>query len=455
MLEWLKTAWATVRDSQWFVPGGFTLAAMALAVGLMRVEAAGLLWSGTPPPWVYQGSVDGARTVLSAIASSLITVTGVIFSVTIVAVQLASSQYTPRVLRNFSSDRGNQVVLGIFIGTFTYSVLVLRTASEGGGGTEEMVPRLAVTGSIALVLVSVAALIYFIHHVARLILVTNIFDRITRETVGNVHQLFPEHIGRADDSSPPDPRLPEHSSFTVCAAKSGYIQFVHQDRLFALGRGERVVIGMKPKMGEYVLAGRPLAAVWTGGGLMDADLERRIRGAFVLGPDRTPHQDVEFGMVQISDIAIRALSPSTNDPTTAIRCIDRLAEILAHLAARNPPEPRRTRDGRVCFIANYTTFDVAVKVVYDDIRHFGAGIPLIAEHLLEVLGELILVVPEDRHAPLAQQARAVLHGAREQITNPRDLADVEAKAARLSERTGVDLEHGPLHTPVGQSVQEG
>ncbi|MBW3656699.1 MAG: DUF2254 domain-containing protein, partial [Gemmatimonadetes bacterium] len=173
MRDWLKTAWAAVRDSLWFVPGGFTLVAAALAVALMRVDQR-LQGSGPPPPWVYQGSAEGARTVLSAISSSLITVTGVIFSVTIVAVQLASSQYTPRVLRNFSSDRGNQVVLGIFISTFTYSVLVLRTARASGGGTEEFVPRLAVTGSIVLLLLCVGALIYFIHHVTALIQVTNI-----------------------------------------------------------------------------------------------------------------------------------------------------------------------------------------------------------------------------------------------------------------------------------------
>jgi uncharacterized membrane protein len=450
MRSWLKAAWTTVRESLWFVPGGLTLTAVALAFVLMWMERRGLLWSGRPPPWVYQGDAEGARTVLSAISSSLITVTGVIFSVTIVAVQLASSQYTPRVLRNFSSDRGNQVVLGIFISTFTYAVLVLRTVRASGGGREELVPRLAVTGSIALLLVCVAALIYFIHHVARLIQVTNIIDRITRETIGNVHQLFPEHIGRPDDASPPDPRLPEHASISVCAAKSGYIQFVHEDRLFGLGSQERVVIGMVPKIGDYVLEGRPLVAVWTGGAPVGAALERRIQRAFVLGPDRTPHQDVEFGMIQISDIAIRALSPSTNDPTTAIRCIDRLAEILARLGSREPPEDRRTRDGRVCFVASYTTFDVAVKVMFDDIRHFGAGIPLIAEHLLEVLGELILLVPGDRREPLAQQARAVLHSAREKITNPRDLADVEAKAEDVTRKTGVDLDHGPMRHPDGR-----
>ena len=453
MRDWLRTAWAAVRDSMWFVPGGFTLAAVALAAALMGAERRGLLWSGEPPSWVYQGGAEGARAVLSAITSSLITVTGVVFSVTIVAVQLASSQYTPRVLRNFSSDRGNQVVLGVFISTFTYAVLVLRTVRAPGNGTDELVPRLAVTGSIALLLVCVVALIYFIHHVARLIQVTNIIDRITHETVGNVHRLFPEHIGRADDTSPPDPRLPEHAWATVCAARSGYIRFVHEDRLFALGTRERVVIRMEPKIGDYVLAGRPLAAVWAGGAPVEAELERRIRRAFVLGPDRTPHQDVEFGMIQISDVAIRALSPSTNDPTTALRCIDRLAEILAALGTRNPPEPRRTRDGRVCFVAKYTTFEMAVKVVFDDIRHFGASIPVIAEHLLEVLGDLMLLVPEARREPLAQQARAVLHDPRAEIRNPRDRATVEAKAAHLSARTGVDLDHGPMHGPAGQGAE--
>ncbi len=427
----LKGVWSDARASLWLVPGLFTLAGAALALALMAVERWWLNWTEDAPGWVYQGGAEAARTVLNTITGSLITVTGVVFSVTIVAVQLASSQYTPRVLRNFSSDRGNQTVLGIFIGTFTYGVLVMRSIRSDQGVGAEFIPRLSVTVAVLLLLSCVAALIYFINHVAQEIRVTAILQRITAETIGNVHQLFPEHIGRADESPPPDPRLPEHDSIPVCALDAGHLTLVDEDRLFGLGEEERIVIGMVPEVGDYLLPGAPLASVWTGGPL-SLELEDAIRGAFVLGPERMPDQDVEFGIVQISDIAIKALSPSVNDPTTAVRCIDRLTQILAELGTRAPPETRRTRDGAVRFVASYTTFERAVKVAFDDIRHFGAPIPLIAEHLLEVLGDLSDRVPEGRREPLVDQARAVLFSAREAITNPRDLAEVGRAAGWLS-----------------------
>jgi len=442
MKGWLRALWPGVRDSLWLVPGLFTLAAAALAAAVMALDASGVLGEGGGPRWVYQGSAEAARTVLNTITGSLITVTGVVFSVTIVAVQLASSQYSPRVLRNFSSDRGNQAVLGIFIGTFTYGVLVLRTirSPEGQGG--EFVPRLAITGAVLLLLVCVAALIYFINHVAEEIRVTAILERITKQTVGNVHLLFPEQLGRADEAPPPDPRLPEHDSVPVLAGGAGYVQMVDPDRLFGLGARRRMVIGMVPRIGDYVLAGAPLASVWTDGRLGPDD-EAAIRRAFVLGPERVPDQDVEFGLVQISDIAIRALSPSTNDPTTALRCIDRLTQILAELGARKPPEARRTRNGTIRFVASYATFERAVKVAFADIRHFGAPIPVIAERLLDVLGELVERVPEAQKVPLVEQARAVLYSARQEIRNPWDAAAVEDAARRFSERAGFDLAAAP------------
>lgn len=441
MRSWLKVVWVPIRDSLWFVPGVFTAVATVLAAATMTAERRGWLWAGDPPGWVYQGSAEGARELLGTITGSLITVTGVIFSVTIVAVQLASTQYTPRVLRNFSADRGNQMVLGIFIGTFTYSVLLLRTIRSPDGEGEPFVPRLAVTIAVVLLIGSIVTLIYFIHHVAREIQVTAILDRVAKETMGNVHQLFPEHIGHADETPPDDPQRPEPPAFVVSSARAGYLHAVDEDRLFELGERRRVVIGMEPKIGDFVLQGAPLASVWTEGAV-DDELGEAIRRAFAVGPERTPQQDVEFGIIQMSDIAVKALSPSINDPTTAVRCIDRLAEILTEFGARRPPEPRRTRDGAVRFVARYTTFDQAVKVAYDDIRHFGAPIPLIAERLIEVLGDIITRVPPARREPLLDQARAVLHAARRSIESPRDLADLERAAERFAERVGVGVDLG-------------
>ena len=433
LISWIRNAWSAVHNSLWFLPAVFTVVAISLAAGLIGAERAGMLGTGDPPWWLYGGDADGARTVLNVITGSLITVTGVVFSVTIVAVQLASSQYTPRVLRNFSSDRGNQIVLGLFIGTFMYGVIVLRTVYASGGEAEPFVPRVAVTGSVVLVTICVAALIYFINHVVREIHVTAIVDRVARETIRNIHHLFPADIARPGNAQWPDPRLPEEPSVAVHATESGYLHLVEEETLFDLGEREQITIGMKPKIGDYVLRGRPLAAVWTETGVSD-ELAESIRRAFVLGPERTPDQDVEYGIIQISDIAIKALSPSINDPTTAIRCIDRLTEILAELGSRNPPEPRRTREGTVRFIANYTTMEAAMSIAFDDVRHFGAPIPVIAAHMVVALGELAAVIPPDRADPVIAQAEAVLFSAREEASNPRDCVALDQAEEQFRSR---------------------
>jgi uncharacterized membrane protein len=429
MLARLQILWAKVRDSLWFLPGVLTLVAAALAFWITLAERQGMFSSVVASSWIFGGGVEGARGVLSAIAGGLITVTGVVFSVTIVALQLASSQFTPRVLRNFTADRGNQLVLGVFIATFTYTLLVLRTVRSGGENGEPFVPRLAVTLAVVLVLTSIGFLIFFINHLARSIQVASILDRVARRTLQDVFRLFPEHIGRADEAYPPDPRRSGDSA-TVPAAGSGYLQAVDSRALFRLGERKRVVIGMEPHMGEFVLPGEALAAV-SPSEAVDEEVVETIRTAFVLGPERTPEQDVEFGIIEISDIAIKALSPSINDPTTAFRCIDRLGEILLALGTRNPPRAERTRDGQVHYLARYTSFERAVGLAFDQIRHFGASNPAIAKKLLQVIAQLLELVPSERRGPLAGQAEAVLRAARKAIESPPDLAAVEEAAGRL------------------------
>jgi uncharacterized membrane protein len=430
MLARLWMLWTRARDSLWFLPGVLTLLATALAFVVTHVERNDMV------PWVVEksfffgGGVEGARGVLNAIAGGLITVTGVVFSVTIVALQLASSQFTPRVLRNFTADRGNQLVLGVFIATFTYTLLILRTIRTGGSDEEPFIPRLGVTIAVVLVLVSIGFLIFFINHAARSIQVSFILDRVARRTLGDVYRLFPERIGRATEGHPPDPRRPDEDSAPVCAAESGYLQAVDTNTLFQMGERKRMVIGMEPYIGDFVLAGQPLARV-SPPQAVDEEVVGTVRTAFVLGPERTPEQDVEFGIIEISDIALKALSPGINDPTTAFRCIDRLAEILLAMGTREPPRARRTREGHVHYIARYTSFERAVGLAFDQIRHFGASNPALAKKLLEAVTRLAGLVPPHRRAPLDAQAEAVLRSVRSIAEEPADRAAVEEAAGRL------------------------
>ncbi|HEV2149262.1 MAG TPA: DUF2254 domain-containing protein [Longimicrobiaceae bacterium] len=438
MLARLTMVWVKVRDSLWFLPGVLTLAAAGIAVALTEAERGGDLLPELGPSWIFAGRAEGARGVLSAIAGGLITVTGVVFSVTIVALQLASSQFTPRVLRNFTADRANQLVLGVFIGTFAYTILVLRTIYGGADGEEGFVPRVAVTGAVLLVMVSIGCLIFFISHAARSIQVSAILDRVAMETLRDVQRLFPDQVGHADEVEVPDPRPPEHDSAPVTAAESGYLQAVDSAALFQLGERGGRVIAMVPQMGDFVVAGEALASV-APPEAVDDELVAGVRTAFVLGPERTPEQDVEFGIIEISDIAVKALSPGINDPTTAMHCIDRLGEILLAFGARRPPRARRTEHGVVHFIARYTTFERALGLAFDQIAHFGASNPAIPKRLLNVLGKLEALLPERHHGTVRAQVDAVLRLSRGALDDPAHAAAVERAAGPAQRAEGADL----------------
>ena len=421
----LSLLWSGVRDSLWFIPALSTAGAILLALLIVRLDAR---WEagGALGGILFSGGADGARGVLSAVAGSLITVTGVVFSVTVVALQLASSQFTPRVLRGFMADRSNQIVLGIFIGTFTYSVMVLRTVTAGDDEGAAFVPEVGVTLAILLVLVSIAALIYFIDHAARSIQVGVILARETEHTMHRVEQLFPSQIGEEETDTAAD--APGAPAATVLAARSGYLLAVHGQGLFELSDVGRMTIRMEPPIGAFVLEGEPLASVWPVSAVTDEVIEA-VREAFLLGEERTPEQDVELGITVIADMAVRALSPGINDPTTAQLSIDRLAEILARIGRVPEPVPARIGpDGAVRLLARITTFERAVEIAFGQIRHYGGDNPAILARLLDSYERLGALVLPGRREVLVREAERTLERGR--------LAGLPPGARQALERRG-------------------
>ncbi|HEY0155372.1 MAG TPA: DUF2254 domain-containing protein [Longimicrobium sp.] len=429
MIPRIRMTWVHVRDSLWFLPTLLTLFSAALAAAITTAERRGLLLTSPESAWAFGGGAEGARGVLNVISGSLITVTGVVFSVTIVALQLASVQFTPRVLRNFTADRANQVVLGVFIGTFTYTLLVLRTVDSGNTPGDVFVPRVAVTLSVVLVLVSIGFLIFFINHAARSIQVATILWRVTRETVGHIRQLFPGRLAHDAPAPLPHPK-PAGTPALVAAPRSGYLQAVDAKGLSRLARARKMVIRMELQIGDFALPGQPLASVWPPDAL-DAATAKQIVAGFIVGMERTPEQDVEFGIIEIADIAVKALSPAINDPTTALRCIDHLSEILLELARSAPLYDRMEGEG--VFIARYTTFERAVGLAFDQIRHNGAENPTITKKLLSTFRDLRELVPEAHRAALAEQKDSFVEAAHSDIDNPVDLAAVDEAVERLSD----------------------
>ena len=426
----LLKLWETVSSSFWFVPTLLVAASGSLALTLIEVDRQTDSDILNDLPWLFQGGADSARALLSVIASSTITVVGVVFSVTIVALTLASSQYTPRVLYTFTRDRGNQMVLGIFIGTFTYALIAMRSVrstDEGG-----FVPSVAVTGGLLLALISVGALIFFIHHISQSIRASHIIANIGDATEHLMTSLFPEGIGRPLSSGA---GADGGGWRAVEAPRSGYVQMVDGDAAIAFARRHDVVVRMARGPGDYVARGEGLVEVSPGDGL-DEEQCRALRGCVVLGHERTMQQDPEFGLRQLMDIAVKALSPSVNDPTTAITCVDRLSALLRLAARRDDPSQLRADErGTLRLIARGPTFETLIGHAFDQIRQHGADNVAVTLRLLRALASIGQVVTTDaRREILWRQGRMIAHAAGPRIIEEKDR---EAFDNALRELAGV------------------
>lgn len=448
----LTALWNGVRDSLWFLPGVLTLGAVLLAVITIQIDVADPLPNAPMGVWLFSGTASGARGVLTAIASGFITVTGVVFSITIVAIQLASTQFTPRILRNFTADRANQLVLGIFIATFTYALLVLRVVrgkedgvtpediergAAAADGMEAFVPHLSVTVAVVLAVVGIGFLIYFIDHAARSVQASVIIDRVTRDALHTLDRRLPEEVGEAGEEAVED-ALPRAQGSVITSRRSGYVQGVDVERLLDLLHADSMTIRMEPTIGTYVLPGGPLATVWPAGTASREAIEETVQGAFVLGPERTNHLDIELGIIELTDIAVKALSPGINDPTTAILCLDRLAEILLAAGRREPPSRvRRAAGSGGTLILPRVEFETLVDAALDEIRHYGVDNPRFAATFLDRMGDLGSLLPHHRRPPVARHAAALLRSARRVIADDSDLRRVEEAGQRALHALGV------------------
>jgi uncharacterized membrane protein len=436
-VEKLRAFWHEIRDSLWFVPALITFGLGGLAV-LLVTRGDNLLgdMDASDVWWLFGGGAEGATSVLGSISGSIITVTGVVFSVTIIALQLASSQFTPRVLRQFMADRSNQVVLGVLIGTFTYTLLVQRTV-RAGEGDEEFVPAVAVTVAVALALASIALLIYYINHSARSIQASRIIDAAATDTRRAIHRTFPE---RLDEPAPDTPLLPavtEAEPHAVRAQGTGYLQAVDRTALRRTAAEAGLVIRLETEIGAHVLRGQVIMSVWPG---RDPGEETRDRlcSTLVLGMERTPHQDVKHGVTELMDIALKAMSPSINDPTTAVNSVHRMSEVLLELAWRRGGDDVTCDDeGRPLVVFRRPSLEDTVGLAFNQIRHYAAGNPTFAIMLLETLAELAALAPAGAQAPFLHHIDEVARTARMEIEQEGDRARVEraisAARARAAE----------------------
>lgn len=381
--------WDEIRSSFWFIPIVMAIGAVALSFISISIDAPIMKLLQHYLGWVFTGGAQGAATILGTVAGSMITIAGVVFSMTLVTLSLASSQFGSRMLRNFMSDTTTQVVLGSFVATFLYCLLVLRTIRQAED--INFVPHMSVSLSVLLAVFNVGVLIYFIHHVSISIQASEIVAKISKESIDGIERLFPQPIKKDMLTAYTEPtdtdfmNLLEEKAYSINASEDGYLQFIDSEVLSTLAAKADLLLELKIRPGDYIVANQPIILVWPKEQITD-ELIDKIKSVFTQGNQRTPRQDIESTLNQLVEIAVRALSPGINDPFTAITCIDYLGSALCRLAQREMPSSYTYDEhNQLRVIAPAITFSMIIDTSFDQIRHYGRSSASVTIRLLETI----------------------------------------------------------------------
>jgi uncharacterized membrane protein len=427
--------WENLGTSFWFLPFLIILTAIGAAFGLIYFDYTERSDYADRFFLIFTGTAESARNVLSVIAGAMLSVAGTVFSITLVALTLASSQLGPRLLRNFMYDRLNQTVIGIYVATFIYSLIVLHSIKSNA--EEELIPNLAVTFALVLATGSIFLLIIFIHHISVSIQADYIIADVDKKLGISFRKIFPSNLGQ----EPPDEfnetrlhlALKEHQcKDMILLNRSGYLQAIDNEGLLQIAEKNDLFIQINHRPGEFLLEGMPFLILHGKAQCKDS-LKDEIRDAFIFGQVRTPTQDAEFSINQLVEVAVRALSPGINDPYTAIRCIDSLTSNLSYLMKIRVPSSFRYDENMVLRImAKPETFAGIMDAAFNQIRQFGKTSPSVIIRLMEALVALNEQAQDTVHLKeIKRHAKMVMNAARRNLTEENDLADIEQRYQQL------------------------
>ena len=426
MLAQVFKRWDALRASYWFLPAVMTLAAIVSAFLTTRIDSAlDMAWLDNVS-WLHANTPEGARAMLSTIAGSMMTVAGVTFSVTIAAVAYTTSQFGPRLLGNFMRDRGNQITLGTFIATFIYCLMLLRTVYNQGDAS--FVPQIGVLGALGLALASIAVFIYFIHHVAESIHISNVIANIGRELSGKINDLpvIDTHAAQAAENSMPPTLGPDFaaSAARLVARDNGYVQNLVDNHLLDAATEHDVVIRVERGIGEFVHRGETLALVWPAHHCEDAMLDSMYL-AYALGRQRTISQDPMFLVHELIEIAGRALSPGVNDPFTAMSCMDWLRSTMVQIANCDAPSPyRHDENGALRLIVTPFSFEAMADRACHSLRPYFCKDPNACVHMLQALSRMASEVDASQCKQLLQHAQWLARASFDALPDAADQARI-------------------------------
>jgi uncharacterized membrane protein len=406
-LMWLRKLVVSVGSSLWFVPVMCVLAGAAISFGTISLDRA---FDYQAIPQVIVGRPTSANAILTTIAVSMVSLAALVLTITMVVVQLAMGQFSPRIVQRILRDKPSQLAIGLFVATFVHAVLTIREVVDRGDGTGQ-VPSIAVATAYLLVLASIAVLVIYVHHIGQSLRVSALIELVGHDTRRLIDRRYP-------DAGPPPPVEPE-APRVVAARKSGVVTMIGTHALVAEAKRADCVLELVPALGAFVPAGGPLFLVH--GSPDDLD-ENRLLSALSLKLEPTLDEDVAYGMRLLVDIAERSLSESAfQDPTTAVQAIDRLHDILRHLARRPFPDGRvPDEDGEIRLFVKMMTWEDYVHLAFDEIRMAGAGSPQVSRRLVAALVDLRRVALPERIEVLDEQAKLLRAATVEAIFDERD-----------------------------------
>lgn len=419
-----------LASALWAMPSAAVVLALIAGAALSAIQ----LDSASPfAPLLFEGTSDDARNLLMGISNTMTTVIALVLGLTVVALQLASTQFSPRLLRNFLRDIPNQITLSVFVATFAYSTAGLYTVGISSGQRTSDYPRLAVSGALLLLFVSLVTLVFFVHHLTHSLQVDQVMKRVERETLRVVEHSFVE-----GDPSLEMPRVPV-SAAVLAAPRSGYVQAFQVEALVGILSRRDLIAAFVPMVGEHVVEGAPLLRVWGPGGSSPEEQARSEVAEVVaqsarIGYERTLEQDVAFGIRQLADVASKALSPAINDPYTAIQAVDHLSSVLSALGSRRQGNQlARDAAGRARLYVPGRDFAYLWDLALGQVRRYGANEPRVVRALLRASRDLAWFGDPGHRAVVRRYVEVLADDVERMVPQPADREPLLQEAAGVIE----------------------